>query len=321
MVVDKDFLPPVIFLMGPTAIGKTDFAKKISEDWPVEVISVDSAMVYKGMDIGTAKPSNEFLQKLPHHLINLRNPDEIYSVADFRKDALLVMEEITARGNIPLLVGGTMLYFKILLDGIADFPIINQEVRQSIIVDAKKYGWPKLYERLKEVDPDSALNLHPNHSRRIQRALEVFYTTGETFSSHLARQTTETLPYRVSQFALWPVKRNDLHNCIESRFKSMLAKGLVEELQDLREIYSLHEDLPSMRSVGYKQCWDFLENRIDNAELVSKGIIATRRLAKKQLTWLRKWSNLTRLEVGADYVASTNINLAKISTVIEDLLT
>ena len=295
--------------------------KKISEDWPVEVISVDFAMVYKGMDIGTAKPSNEFLQKLPHHLINLRNPDEIYSVADFRKDALLVMEEIIARGNIPLLVGGTMLYFKILLDGIADFPIINQEVRQSIIVDAKKYGWPKLYERLKEVDPDSALNLHPNHSRRIQRALEVFYTTGETFSSHLARQTTETLPYRVSQFALWPVKRNDLHNCIESRFKSMLAKGLVEELQDLREIYSLHEDLPSMRSVGYKQCWDFLENRIDNTELVSKGIIATRRLAKKQLTWLRKWSNLTRLEVGADYVASTNINLAKISTVIEDLLT
>ena len=210
---------------------------------------------------------------------------------------------------------------KILLDGIADFPIINQEVRQSIIVDAKKYGWPKLYERLKEVDPDSALNLHPNHSRRIQRALEVFYTTGETFSSHLARQTTETLPYRISQFALWPIKRNDLHNCIESRFKSMLAKGLVEELQDLREIYSLHEDLPSMRSVGYKQCWDFLENRIDNTELVSKGIIATRRLAKKQLTWLRKWSNLTRLEVGADYVASTNINLAKISTVIEDLLT
>ena len=314
-------LPPAIFLMGPTAIGKTDFAKKISDNWPVEIISVDSAMIYKGMDIGTAKPNNEFLKKIPHHLINLRNPDQIYTVADFRKDALLIMKKITERGNLPLLVGGTMLYFKILLDGIADLPNIDQDIRQNILSEADKYGWPKLHERLRKIDPESAGNFHPNHSRRIQRALEVFYSTGETLSSYHARQSIEALPYHVSQFTLWPTERKNLHSQIEIRFKNMLNEGLVDELKQLRKVYNLHEDLPSMRSVGYKQCWDFLEGRIDNSQLLLKGVFATRKLAKKQLTWLRNWSNLSYLNVEIDRTASMNINLAKISTVIEDLLT
>ncbi len=307
--------------MGPTAIGKTEFAKHIADCWPVEVISVDSVMVYKGMDIGTAKPKNDFLQKLPHHLINLSGPDRIYSVADFRNDALSVMAKITARGNLPLLVGGTMLYFKVLLDGIVDLPNIDQATRQNILADAEKYGWPKLYERLKEIDPKSAINLHPNHSRRIQRALEVYYTTGETLSSYHAQQPIQPLPYNVSQFALWPIERKNLHSRIENRFKNMLTEGLVDELKQLRKIYALHEDLPSMRSVGYKQCWDFLEGRIDNSELLLKGVVSTRQLAKKQLTWLRNWPNLTYLDVEIDHTTSMKINLAKISTVIEDLLT
>lgn len=287
-------LPPVIFLMGPTASGKTDLALALAEHYPVEVISVDSALVYRGMDIGTAKPDQGFLQRLPHFLIDVCDPNEIYSAARFRKDALSLIESIVDRGNVPLLVGGTMLYFKILLEGIAEIPEIPAGIRQSILDQAERLGWPALHERLREVDPQSAARIHPNHSQRIQRALEVFEAFAEPLSAFHARQQAQTLPFRALQLCL-DVPREHLHQRIGLRFDAMLAKGFVGELSQLRQDYELHQNMPSMRAVGYRQVWQYLDGEISAEELREQGCAATRQLAKRQCTWLRKWSDLHRI--------------------------
>jgi len=309
--------------MGPTACGKTALSESIAQHFPVEVISVDSALIYRQMNIGTAKPDADFLARLPHHLIDIRDPDQRYSAADFRRDALPLMADITARGHIPLLVGGTMLYFKVLLEGIAELPPADAAIRQQILSDAEQLGWQAMHQRLAAVDPSTAAALHPNHSQRIQRALEVYYSSGETLSSHQARQQLEALPYRVAQLALWPAERSELHARIAQRFDQMLQQGLVDELRALRQNFDLHPDMPSMRSVGYRQSWDFIERRISEQQLREQGVAATRQLAKRQLTWLRKWPSLHRL--GADLHCNKvsdqliDASLQKISKLLQEL--
>lgn len=309
--------------MGPTAGGKTALAESIAQRFPVEVISVDSALIYRQMNIGTAKPDADFLARLPHHLIDIRDPDQRYSAADFRRDALPLMAAITARGKIPLLVGGTMLYFKVLLEGIAELPPADDAIRQQILSDAEQFGWQRMHQRLAEVDPSTAAALHPNHSQRIQRALEVYYSSGEALSSHQSRQQLKALPYRVAQFALWPNERHELHARIAQRFEAMLSQGLVNELRDLRQNFDLHQDMPSMRSVGYRQSWDFLEQRINEQQLREQGLAATRQLAKRQLTWLRKWPDLHRLDTDLSHINSPGriieASLQKISKLLQEL--
>lgn len=289
--------PPALFLMGPTASGKTDLAALIAQRWPVEVISVDSALVYRDMNIGTAKPDAQFLKRLPHFMIDIRDPDQPYSAAEFRQQVIPIMSAIAGRGKIPLLVGGTMMYFKILLEGIADIPTASPEIRQSILDEAELIGWQAMHEKLHKVDPQTASRVHPNHSQRIQRALEVYRLTGSTLSELQSRQPIERLPFRVKQFALWPTDRAQLHARINERFEQMLEQGFIDEVIGLRQKYDLHADLPSMRAVGYRQIWDFLEQTINKDALLATGVAATRQLAKRQLTWLRKWDELQRLEL------------------------
>ena len=309
--------------MGPTACGKTALSESIAQHFPVEVISVDSALIYRQMNIGTAKPDADFLARLPHHLIDIRDPDQRYSAADFRRDALPLMADITARGHIPLLVGGTLLYCTVLLEGIAELPPADAAIRQQILSDAEQLGWQAMHQRLAAVDPSTAAALHPNHSQRIQRALEVYYSSGETLSSHQARQQLEALPYRVAQLALWPAERSELHARIAQRFDQMLQQGLVDELRALRQNFDLHPDMPSMRSVGYRQSWDFIERRISEQQLREQGVAATRQLAKRQLTWLRKWPHLHRLSANFDQDQATShwleISLQKISKLLQEL--
>lgn len=283
--------PPAIFLMGPTASGKTDLALEIAQCYPVEVISVDSALIYRGMDIGTAKPDKAFLQRLPHFLINIRNPDQTYSAANFRRDALDLMQQIVGRGNIPLLVGGTMLYFKVLFEGIADIPPVPAEIRSRLLAEAEQNGWPTLHRRLQQVDPASAEKIHPNHSQRIQRALEVYEATKEPLSSFHAAQQETTFPYQTLQLAI-ECDREILHQRIEHRFRDMISRGYIEEVRALRNQWDLDPDMPSMRAVGYRQAWQFIDGELNRDQLIERGCAATRQLAKRQLTWLRKWSDL-----------------------------
>lgn len=315
--------PPAVFLMGPTASGKTALAQHLAERWPFEVISVDSALVYRDMDIGTAKPDAEFLRQLPHHLIDIRNPDQSYSAAEFRRDALSLMHDISSGGKIPLLVGGTMLYFKVLYEGIAELPPADPDIRAQILADAEQLGWQAMHRRLQTIDPQAAAALHPNHSQRIQRALEVYFATGETLSSHQARQSAEPFPFRVAQLALWPDDRAQLHALIEGRFAQMLEQGLIEELQQLRQKYSLHQNMAAMRAVGYRQVWAYLEGEIDRAQLLATGTAATRQLAKRQLTWLRKWPDLHKLVVNYQKNPANcdliSITLQKISPILQEL--
>jgi tRNA dimethylallyltransferase len=315
--VNKD-LPFAIFLMGPTATGKTDLAIALREYLPVELISVDSALVYKGMDIGSAKPEPELLARIPHRLIDIRDPSAPYSAADFAHEARQAMVDITAEGRVPLLVGGTMLYFKALLYGLADSPPSDPLIRQAIEQEATKKGWPYLHNRLAEADPDTAAQLHPNHSQRIQRALEVFQITGRPLSE-IKREQTEvggslaaiTDSYQLVQIALLPQNRALLHQRIERRFKAMLAKDFESEVRNLYERDDLHMDLPSMKAVGYRQMWQYLSGSISYDEMVGQGIVATRQLAKRQLTWLRKWPDLHDI-----YIDSEAGQLA----VLEDIL-
>ncbi len=279
--------PPAIFLMGPTASGKTRLALALAQTLPVEIVSVDSAQVYRDMDVGTAKPSAAERRAMPHHLIDIIDPTEAYSAARFRQDALRLMREITARGRIPLLAGGSMLYFKALREGLSELPESDARVRERIDAEAAARGWPALHAELTSVDPETAARLKPADAQRIQRALEVFRITGEPMSQLLGRRKPAGLPFRLIELALVPSDRGALHRRIEARFDAMLKDGLVEELRTLRKRYALRSGLPSMRCVGYRQAWQFLEGDIERDELRDHGIFATRQLAKRQLTWLR----------------------------------
>ncbi|MDO4429776.1 MAG: tRNA (adenosine(37)-N6)-dimethylallyltransferase MiaA [Lonepinella koalarum] len=280
--------PAAIFLMGPTASGKTDLAIRLRQTLPVEVISVDSALIYKGMDIGTAKPNAAELALAPHRLIDILDPAESYSAMNFRDDALREMAEITAQGKIPLLVGGTMLYYKALLEGLSPLPNADEKVRSEIEQKAEMQGWRVLHQELAKVDPVSAQRINPNDSQRIGRALEVFYLTGKTLTE-LTAQKGEPLPYHILQFAIAPEDRHILHQRIELRFQKMMAQGFLEEVKALYARPDLHLNLPSIRCVGYRQMWEHLQGDYPLEEAVYRGICATRQLAKRQLTWLRGW--------------------------------
>ena len=282
--------PLAIFLMGPTASGKTDLAIQLRQQLPVEVISVDSALIYRGMDIGTAKPSKAELALAPHRLIDICDPAESYSAANFRTDALREMQEISAQGKIPLLVGGTMLYYKALLEGLSPLPSADEKVRSEIEAKAALIGWGGLHQELSKIDPISAQRINPNDSQRINRALEVFYLTGKTLTE-LTAQKGEVLPYDILQFAIAPEQREVLHLRIEQRFHKMIELGFQQEVEKLYRRPDLNENLPSIRCVGYRQMWEYLRGDYEHDEMVFRGICATRQLAKRQITWLRGWTS------------------------------
>jgi tRNA dimethylallyltransferase len=282
--------------MGPTASGKSRLAMALAERLSVEIVSVDSAQVYREMDIGTAKPSAQDRRRVPHHLLDLIDPTESYSAARFRADALRAMREIGERGNRPLLVGGTMLYFKALRDGLAALPAADPAVRAMLDTQAAARGWPALHAELARIDPQTAARLEPTDSQRIQRALEVFRLTGKPLSSHFDDASGASLAGDVLWISLEPGDRSLLHARIAARFDAMLAAGLVEELAALRSRFTLAANLPAMRCVGYRQAWEHLEGRHDRAELRDRGIFATRQLAKRQLTWLRRWADAVRVD-------------------------
>lgn len=295
-MMTNNTLPTAIFLMGPTASGKTDLAIQLRQHLPVEVISVDSALIYKGMDIGTAKPGKEELALAPHRLIDILDPAESYSAMNFREDALREMAEISTQGKIPLLVGGTMLYYKALIDGLSPLPNADEKVRSEIEAKAELVGWAELHKALEKIDPVSAARINPNDSQRINRALEVFYLTGKSLTE-LTEQKGETLPYNVLQFAIAPEDRAILHERIELRFQKMMEQGFKAEVEKLFARPDLHLDLPSIRCVGYRQMWEHLQGQYDLDEAVYRGICATRQLAKRQITWLRGWKTpITRLD-------------------------
>ncbi len=298
-------LPPAIFLMGPTASGKTGVAVELAQRLPVELISVDSALVYRDMNIGTAKPDAATLARAPHHLIDIIAPTEAYSAAAFRHDALRLMADITQRGKIPLLVGGTMLYFKALREGLSVLPQADPAVRAALDAEIAQHGIRHLHRQLVLVDAETAARLAPNDTQRIQRALEIYRLTGQPMSVLLRQQTRHELPYRILPIALVPSERAQLHARIAARFKNMLEHGLLEELRALRSKYPLHPGLPSMRCVGYRQAWQHLEGEIGEAELLDKGIAATRQLAKRQLTWLRSMPDNIELDCLAPCLAQT----------------
>jgi tRNA dimethylallyltransferase len=284
---EQESLPLAIFLMGPTASGKTAVAVELSHTMPVEIISVDSAMVYRDMNIGTAKPDSATLARAPHHLIDIRDPTDAYSAAAFCHDALRLMQDITQRGKVPLLVGGTMLYFKALREGLSVLPQADATVRAALDAEIAQHGIKHLHNELALVDTETAARLNPNDTQRIQRAMEIFRITGKPMSTMIKNKANSILPYRILPIALIPGNRSALHQRISTRFKSMIELGLVDELLSLRNIYQLHPDLPSMRCVGYRQAWQFLDGEIDEDKLLETGIAATRQLAKRQLTWLR----------------------------------
>ncbi len=285
--------------MGPTASGKTALAVSLVERFPLEIISVDSALVYRGMDIGSAKPDAATLARAPHHLLDIRDPTEAYSAAAFCDDARRLMTDIVARGRVPLLVGGTMLYFRALLRGLDDLPRADPALRKEQEAEAKVRGWPALHAELATVDPATAARLAPNDSQRIGRALEIFRLTGTPMSALLDRAQSE-LPYRVLQLALIPSDRAVLHQRIAARFDVMLAEGLVDEVEFLRRADALSPDLPAMRAVGYRQAWAYLDGDIDMKALRDQGLAATRQLAKRQLTWLRSWPDAAVLDCLAE---------------------
>lgn len=290
-------LPPAIFLMGPTASGKTGAAVELVQHLPLELISVDSALVFRGMDIGTAKPDQATLAQAPHFLIDIIDPTESYSAAQFRSDALQLMAEITARGKVPLLVGGTMLYYQALQQGLSDLPQADPALRAELDAQAAEIGWPAMHAELARLDPPTAARLKPNDSQRIQRALEVIRLSGEPMSVLLARQTAEPLPYNLLKIALQPSDRATLHQRIEQRFDLMLQQGLEQEVAQLRQQYpELHLNLPSMRCVGYRQMWEYQDGLVDYATMRDKGIFATRQLCKRQLTWLRGMDDTLEVE-------------------------
>ena len=284
-----------IVITGPTASGKSELSFNLAERINGEIISADSAQVYKGLDIGTAKPERFVQDKLKHHLLDIRDPSEIYTVANFRNDALQIINEIQVRGKIPIISGGTMLYLKALREGLADLPAADPDVRGSIEADASIYGWEKIHTDLKTFDPISAARIKANDSQRLQRAMEVYQLTGIPLSEHLLKKKAGC-SLRLFEIAIFPGNREKLHKKIEQRFGKMLERGFVEEVLRLKERDDLTEDLPALKSVGYRQIWQFLDNRFDRETMVAKVLAATRQLAKRQFTWLRGSKNIKFVE-------------------------
>jgi len=294
--IKKNSLPKAIFLMGPTASGKTDLAIKLAQECRCEIISVDSALIYKGMDIGTAKPSAEEQALAPHLLVDIIDPVQSYSAGDFRDDALALMHDIVARGNTPLLVGGTMLYYKALVEGLSPLPSANADIRSAIEKQVEASSWQALHDELREIDPISAQRIHVNDPQRLARAIEVYRISGQTMTQ-LTAVKSEPIPFNIQQFAIAPAEKSVLHERIERRFDLMLEAGFEQEVQQLFDRGDLHLELPSMRCVGYRQMWEYIEGKLDRDEMRFRGVVATRQLAKRQMTWLRGWKQeITWLE-------------------------
>jgi tRNA dimethylallyltransferase len=296
--------------MGPTASGKTALAMALQEALPCDIVSVDSALIYRDMNIGTAKPTVDELAKFPHRLINLRDASESYSAADFCDDALAEISEIRRRNRIPLLVGGTMMYFKSLIEGISPLPTANTEIRKAIESEAAEKGWQSLHEKLAEVDPVSAKRIHQNDPQRLTRALEVYRITGNTLTQ-LTEIKGDKLTGNILQLAITPQERSTLHERISLRYQQMIDMGFEAEVIKLRARGDLHQDLPSIRCVGYRQMWQYLDGEFDHDEMIFRGVCATRQLAKRQLTWLRNWPDLHWLTTDDD------TNLAQVLTLLK----
>jgi tRNA dimethylallyltransferase len=336
-------LPPAIFIMGPTASGKTDLALQLCRRLPCDIISVDSAMIYRGMNIGTAKPCAAELAQAPHRLIDICDPADTYSAADFRRDALAEMAKITAAGRIPLLVGGTMMYFKALLHGMSDLPSASPHVREQLVQQAKLQGWEDLHRELAAADPVAARLIHPNNRQRLIRALEVHRLTGLPISSlwqappavignpadtnaaadedytYVTRWQADagsSLPYTVAQLALAPQQRQILHDRIYQRFLTMLDAGFLNEVEGLMARGDLDPSMPSMRCVGYRQAWEYLSGQCDQGAFVDKGVAATRQLAKRQLTWLRKWPDAVWLDSNSNDILADALKKAGLNTTL-----
>lgn len=286
--MDNNNLPPAIFLMGPTASGKTDLAVQLAQKIDAEIISVDSALVYKGMDIGTAKPTIEERQDIPHHLIDILDPAESYSTGSFRNQALDLMADITQRGKIPLLVGGTMLYFNALYHGLALLPEADQQIRQKLDDELASIGKEAMHSRLKLIDPEAANRIHPNDPQRVQRALEVYEISGKPITQFYKEAEEKTIPFKQIKLIVAPEDRKQLHEKIELRFNQMVKIGLIEEVKALYCRGDLTEKMPAIRAVGYRQTWLYLQGEYDLQTMIERGVIATRQLAKRQFTWLRR---------------------------------
>jgi tRNA dimethylallyltransferase len=302
---------PVICLMGPTASGKTGLAIDLVQKYPFEIISVDSAMVYRGMDIGTAKPTAEELALAPHRLIDICDPSDSYSAGQFCLDVKEHIADIHKHNKIPLLVGGTMLYFTMLQKGFSEFPGADLKVRQQIAEEAEQLGWPKMHEKLRDIDPDAAGQLHPNDAQRIHRALEIFHSTGKTLTANKKEQHWDISPFSFVNIILAPEYRAIVHQRIEQRFDAMLVQGFVEEVKGLYDRGDLSADLSSLRAVGYRQAWSYLSGEYDLATMREKAIIATRQFAKRQYTWLRRWENAHQFFSGDVKLMSKAVELLK----------
>jgi tRNA dimethylallyltransferase len=284
-----------LIITGPTASGKSDLALELAKRLGGEIISADSAQVYRGMDIGTAKPNAAIQQAVPHHLIDIRDPQQPYSAADFRKQCIALSGEIVARGNLPIIAGGTMLYLKALKEGLSELPEANQVLREAINLEAQESGWNQLHEQLQKIDPESAMRIKPNDSQRIQRAIEVFRLTGVPLTQW-HKKSKEACPFPLLEIAIVPPDRKVLHEAIAARFHRMLAQGFVAEVEGLRRNPLLNANLPAIRAVGYRQIWSHLVGEVTQLQMIESGIAATRQLAKRQHTWLRSWQGLHQLD-------------------------
>ena len=299
-------LPPAVALMGPTASGKSRLAVELAQALDGEIISVDSALVFRGMDIGTAKPTLDERQGVPHHLIDILDPAESYSTGRFQRDALALMADISRRGRLPILAGGTMLYFRGLIHGLSSLPTADEAIRRQIEDEAARHGWAFLHAELARVDPDSAARIHPNDPQRIQRALEVFRCSGRTLTEHFQATSSAKPEYRIQRIIVAPASRESLHHRIRERLISMFKQGFVEEVRRLQARGDLHRDLPSMRAVGYRQVLDYLDGIYDEREALERAVIATRQFAKRQMTWLRREEGVGR------YVAEDSAVLTRV---------
>ena len=309
--MQQQALPPAIFLMGPTASGKTALSVQLAQALDGEIISVDSALVFKGMDIGTAKPTLEERAGIPHHLIDILEPNQSYSTGQFRHQALALMADMTGRGKIPILVGGTQLYFNALFNGLAVLPVANVEIRKQLDQDLLDLGKDVLHQRLALVDPVAAARIHPNDPQRVQRALEVYEISGQSLSSFFKAEADAVLPYQAIKLIIAPSDRKVLHDIIAQRFRTMLAQGFVEEVQALYQRGDLTELMPSMRAVGYRQVWAYLQGVDDLDVMTEKAIIATRQLAKRQFTWLRRVTDAHSFQTGQDNLLPEVMALVK----------